>query len=90
MDKVDNTLRPISYLRMGRHPIPEFCVIRMLSFSQTMERAHLEYHDNNDDDHHDHDDNNNYKAPMTLNFRTTLLINNETSKICLTYKVMTC
>jgi len=35
-------------------------------------------------------DNNNYKAPMTLNFRTILLINTETSKICLTYKLVTC
>lgn len=50
MGKVDNTLRPIFYLRMDRQPIPEFCVIRMLLFSQTMETAHLEYYDNDDDD----------------------------------------
>lgn len=56
MGKVDNTLRPIFYLRMDRQPIPEFRVIRMLSFSQTMETAHLEYHENNDDYDHDHDD----------------------------------
>jgi len=36
-----------------------------------------------------YDDNNNYKAPMTLNFRTILLINTETPKICSTYKLMT-
>ena len=50
MGKVDNTLCPIFYPRMGGQPSTEFCVIRMLSFSQTMETAHLEYHDNDDDD----------------------------------------